>query len=59
MLADPQEYFATIQPYLQNMTYDEFAQSMDNVLWLNGSLVPAIAERLAQGNFPIRHLLSQ
>lgn len=59
MLADPQEYFSTIQPYLQNMTYDEFAQSMDNVLWLNRSLVPAIAERLAEGNFPIRHLLSQ
>lgn len=59
LLADPLEYFAAIQPYLQSMTYDEFAESMGNVLWLNGSLEPTIAERLTEGNFPIRHLLSQ
>lgn len=58
LFADPQEYFAAVQPYLQNMTYDEFAESMGNVLWLNRSLEASIAARLMEGNFPIRHLLS-
>lgn len=58
LFADPQEYFAAVQPYLQNMTYDEFAESMGNVLWLNRSLEASIAARLTEGNLPIRHLLS-
>lgn len=39
---DPKAYYEVIKPYLENLTYDEFADSLSNIEWLLGKSKPEL-----------------
>lgn len=54
---DPLDYYNTVKPYLNPLTYAEFTQSLSDIEFLQAPLSPDLIERLNQAEFPIRNLL--
>lgn len=54
---DPQHYYQTVKPYLENNNFQEFKTSLQEIEWLNRTLSDKLLERLKQADFPTRDLL--
>ncbi len=54
---NPQAYYQTIKPYLHDMSYQDFIQALDDIIWLNQPLDEALKLRMRQASFPIKDLL--
>ena len=54
---DPKEFYATVKPYILDMSYDEFVNSLDDIVWINRDISPALKQRMNQAEFPIRDLM--
>ncbi|MCD6190999.1 MAG: hypothetical protein J7K14_05590 [Sulfurimonas sp.] len=54
---DPKEFYATVKPYILDMSYDEFVNSLDDIVWINRDISPALKQRMNQAKFPIRDLM--
>ena len=54
---DPKEFYETVKHYMLEIDYDEFLLSLNDIIWINETLEPALQERMKQGNFPTRDLL--
>lgn len=54
---DPMAVFAAIQPYMQDLSAEEFVNALSNVEWLHKGLNPALGDRLHEAGFPTEALL--
>ncbi len=54
---NPQEYYQTVKPYLDDMTYQEFLDGLGDIIWLNQTLDEPLKLRMRQASFPIKDLL--
>jgi NitT/TauT family transport system substrate-binding protein len=54
---DPQEFYETVKLYLPETSYEDFLESLDDIIWLEGKLPPALKERLEKANFSTKELL--
>lgn len=54
---NPKQYYEKIKPYMLNMNYDEFKESLDNIIWINSGPSPGLKERIKDNNFPLKDLI--
>jgi NitT/TauT family transport system substrate-binding protein len=54
---NPKQYYEKIKPYMLNMNYDEFRESLDNIIWINDGVSSELEERIKDNNFPIEDLI--
>lgn len=54
---DPQEFYATIKPYMNNLSYEEFSEGLHDIQWINTNRSKEFTERLHQASFPLKDLL--
>ena len=54
---DPKEFYATIKLDMLDMSYDEFVNSLDDIVWINRDMSPTLKQRMNQAKFPIRDLM--
>lgn len=54
---DPQEFYETVKMYLPETSYDDFLESLQDIIWLEGKLSSALKERLEKANFSTKELL--
>lgn len=55
--ANPKEYYETIKAYLPETSYEEFKDSLEDIVWINKTLSPELEKRLNQANFPLRKII--
>lgn len=54
---NPKEYYEIIKAYLPETSYEEFQDSLEDIVWINKTLSPELEKRLNQANFPIRKII--
>lgn len=54
---DPKEYYETIKDYLIDTNYEEFSESLNDIIWINKNIPEKIIENLSNKNFPTRDLI--
>ncbi|CAM3506234.1 ABC transporter substrate-binding protein [Arcobacter aquimarinus] len=54
---DPKEYYETIKDYLIDANYEEFSESLNDIIWINKNIPEKIIENLSNNNFPTRDLI--
>ena len=54
---DPKEFYETIKPYMLDMSYKEFHDSLDDIIWINKEIPSELKNRMNEGNFPTRNLI--
>jgi len=54
---DPESYYTLVKPYLEDMSYQEFQASLDDIEWLNDALPKPLVEKMNQIEFPVKDLL--
>ena len=54
---DPKEFFETIKPYMNELSYQEFEASLNDIVWINNTLSKELKERMRQASFPTKDLL--
>lgn len=54
---DPKEFYETIKPYMLDMSYNEFIDSLDDIIWINQGLSTELKQRMYDSKFPTRDLI--
>jgi len=54
---NPKGFYETIKPYIEEMDYEEFISSLNDIIWINENISQELNKRMTQANFPIRDLL--
>lgn len=54
---NPKEFYETIKPYILEMSYKDFLDSVNDIVWINQNLSPALKTRMKESNLPTRDLL--
>jgi len=54
---NPKGFYELIKPYLKGISYDEFNDSLHDIVWINKNLPDNLKSRLHHSGFPIRDLL--
>jgi len=54
---DPKEFYETIKPYMLDMSYKEFYDSLGDIIWINKEIPSELKNRMNEGNFPTRNLI--
>jgi len=54
---DPLEFFKTIKPYLETLSYSEFSAGLKDIIWINESLSESLKVRMREASFPIKDIL--
>ncbi len=54
---DPKEFYTTIEPYLNGLRYEEFRESLTDIVWINTGPTDELAERMHKVSFPTKDLL--
>jgi NitT/TauT family transport system substrate-binding protein len=54
---DPKEFFITIEPYMEGLSYEEFLDSLDDIIWINNTVDERLMERMRVASFPTKDLL--
>jgi len=54
---DPKAFYDTVKPYLLEMSYEEFLDSIDDIVWINKNISPKLKSRMLQADIPTRNLL--
>lgn len=54
---DPKEFYATIKPYMQELSYEEFHHSLGDIEWINTKVSKELMARMHQASFPTKDLL--
>lgn len=54
---NPKEFYKVIQPYMLDMDYKTFNESLNKIIWINKTFPSELKERLQEANFPIRDLI--
>ncbi len=53
---DPKEFYTTVKPYILDMSYEEFVDSLGDIVWINRDVSSELKQRMNQANFPTRDL---
>jgi len=54
---DPKEFYKTVNPYLLEITYEEFIASLGDVEWINTEMNRELEARLRDASFPLEGLI--
>lgn len=54
---NPKEFYETIKPYLLELSYKEFTQSLQDIIWINGDLDRTLIEHMQKANLPTQGIL--
>jgi len=54
---NPKEFYETIKPYMLEITYEEFQESLKDIIWINKKLSTEMQEEMKDRNFPTRDLI--
>jgi NitT/TauT family transport system substrate-binding protein len=54
---DPKEFYTTIKPYMEDLSYEEFLASLDDIVWINTTIDEDLRERMRAASFPTKDLL--
>ena len=54
---DPKEYYKHVKYYLQDISYQEFLKTLQDIKWINKKLSPELEEKLQKMNFPTNGLI--
>ncbi len=54
---DPKEFYMTIQSYMNELSYEEFVNGLNDIEWININLSEDLAERMHKASFPTKDLL--
>lgn len=54
---DPKSFYEIIKPYMLNMDYDEFNDSVNSIIWINESMSADLKQRLKDADFPDANVL--
>ena len=54
---NPKEYYETIKPYFEGMTYQEFLTQLNDIEWINNNLEQSLKVSLEESSFSIKELL--
>ena len=54
---NPKEFYKVIQPYMLDMDYKTFNESLNKIIWINKTFPSELKERLQEANFPTRDLI--
>jgi len=54
---NPQEYYKHVKYYLQDISYEEFLDTLHDIKWINKTLSKELKERLQEIDFPTNGLL--
>jgi NitT/TauT family transport system substrate-binding protein len=55
--SDPKGIYDVIKPYMLNMKYDEFRNSLKDIIWINKELPQELKSRMRQSNISTRDLI--
>lgn len=54
---DPQEFYQTVKPYLLELNFNEFKNSLNDIIWINKEPSEELSSRLLEAGLPTRDLL--
>jgi len=54
---DPKEFYTTIKPYMEDLSYEDFLSSLDDIIWINSTIDETLMERMRTASFPTKDLL--
>lgn len=54
---DPHEYYETVKPYLDHISYEDFTTGLDQIFWIHQDNTPALKKKMRAIGFPTRDLL--
>lgn len=54
---NPKEFFETIKAYLPDTTFEDFEQSLNDIIWINKNIPKKLTEKLNNSNFPTKEIL--
>lgn len=54
---DPKEFYETIKPYMDGLSYKEFTESLADIEWINKGLSKELEQRLRKASFPTKDLI--
>ncbi|MDB2562575.1 hypothetical protein N9X61_03110 [Sulfurimonas sp.] len=54
---DPKLFYETIKPYMIDMNFDEFKDSLNDIVWINTNVPENLKIRMNHAHFPVRDLL--
>lgn len=54
---NPQDYYQTVKPYFEGMSYEDFIKELEDIQWLNKGVNEALKIRMKESNFKIEALL--
>lgn len=55
--SDPNEFYQTIKPYMNGMTFKEFTKGLDDIEWINNDLDEKLRERMSRASFSTKDIL--
>lgn len=54
---NPEEFYETIKPYLLEVSYEEFIESLNDIIWINNDVSPELMKRIQKADLPTRNLI--
>ncbi len=54
---NPREFYEKVKPYILEIKYDEFRDSLNNIIWINESMPQKLKDRIKRTDFPIEDLI--
>ena len=54
---NPREFYEKVKPYILEIKYDEFRESLENIIWINESMSQKLKDRIKKEDFPIEDLI--
>jgi len=54
---NPQEFYSTIQSYMDGLSYAEFIEASHDIIWINKTPSKELKERMKKASFPSKDLL--
>lgn len=56
---NPEEFYSVVKPYMLEMNYKEFENSLSDIVWINKKLSNQLKQKLMKSKFPLRDLVKQ
>lgn len=54
---NPREFYEKVKPYILEIKYDEFRESLSNIIWINEDMPSELKDRIKKEDFPIEDLI--
>lgn len=54
---NPREFYEKVKPYILEIKYDEFRESLENIIWINENVPSELKDRMKRAYFPTEDLI--